>query len=132
MLEQVGWVAFDLEEIVAAFFHQGPGVRTLAVQRVGGDDFPIQRRRLGQRPGPALEPFVEPGGKGFRIHAGEHLIEDTAAGHFVEDAGAFLDRQPRADAIAGIGITRVRRTAKNVQGRTHLRGAQSLTGVRHQ
>jgi hypothetical protein len=44
-------VAFDLEEGLAAFFHDGARVRPLAVQRIGGDELVIQRRQFLQQRG---------------------------------------------------------------------------------
>lgn len=51
LFEQVGLVAFDLEEVITAFFHDGPGVLTLTVQGIARDDFPIQSRQFFQQRG---------------------------------------------------------------------------------
>jgi hypothetical protein len=42
LLEQVGLIALDLQEVVAAFFHNDAGGFALAVQGVGGDEFAVQ------------------------------------------------------------------------------------------
>ena len=48
LFEQVGLVALDLKEVVAAFFHDATGGFSLAVQRVGGNDFAVQSRQRFQ------------------------------------------------------------------------------------
>ena len=46
---QLGLVAFDLQQIITPFFHDGSGVPTLAVQRIGRDHFAVQSwQRLQQ------------------------------------------------------------------------------------
>ena len=42
--QQMRLVAFNLEEIIAAFFDNGPAQLALAVQGIGRDDFAVQRR----------------------------------------------------------------------------------------
>ena len=49
LLEQKPLVAFDLKEIVAAFFHNAAGQFALAVQRISGDEFAVQRGRFVQQ-----------------------------------------------------------------------------------
>jgi hypothetical protein len=41
----MGLIAFDLKQIITPLFHNGPGVLTLAVQGIAGDDLPIQCRQ---------------------------------------------------------------------------------------
>ena len=64
--------------------------------------FTVHRQRLGQRAGTALEPIIEPGGEGFRIHASQHLIEHPVARNLIEGTSAFLERQPQT---AALGLT---------------------------
>ena len=45
----MGLVALDLEQVVAALFHNGARQLALTVQGVGGDEFAIQRRLAFQQ-----------------------------------------------------------------------------------
>ena len=47
----MGLIAFDLEKIIPALFHGGPAILALAVQRISGDDFPIQWGKVFQQLG---------------------------------------------------------------------------------
>ena len=44
--EQVALVAFDLQEVFAAFFYDGAGGFVLVVEGVGRDGFGVERRQL--------------------------------------------------------------------------------------
>jgi hypothetical protein len=95
-------VALNLEEIVAASFHDEAGELALAVERIGGDAFAVQGQRLGQVAGLLLQPLSQALGKGFGAQAPEHLVENAVAGRLVEGAGALLERQPQPAAL-GLG-----------------------------
>ncbi len=45
-LEQAALVAFDLQEVFAAFFYDGAGGFVLVVEGVGRDGFAVERREL--------------------------------------------------------------------------------------
>ena len=47
-LQEGRLVAFDLQEVVPAFVHDGAGGVLLAVERVGRDGFSFQRRQRAQ------------------------------------------------------------------------------------
>jgi hypothetical protein len=49
LLEELGLIAFDLKEIVAALFDNEPGVVALTMQWIGGNHFAIQRGQLFQQ-----------------------------------------------------------------------------------
>jgi hypothetical protein len=51
----MGLIAFDLKQIITPLFHNGPGVLTLAVQGITGDDLPIQCWQGGQQFGRRAE-----------------------------------------------------------------------------
>jgi len=44
--EQVALVSFDLQEVFAAFFHDGAGGFVLVVEWIGRDGFSVERRDL--------------------------------------------------------------------------------------
>lgn len=48
-LEQVALVCFDLQEVFAATLDDGPGGLVLAVERVGGNGFPVEFGKLREQ-----------------------------------------------------------------------------------
>jgi hypothetical protein len=57
-----------------------------------------QRTRAGQ------QPLTQARGKGCRIHAGQHGVEDAVAGDLVKRARAELDRQPSWRRCPGVSV----------------------------
>ena len=58
--------------------------------------FSVQRQRSRQAARPMLQPAAQNLGKGFRVHAREHLVKHTVAGHLPKRLGALLAREPQA------------------------------------
>jgi len=86
--EQTGLVALDLEQVVAAFFHDDPRVPALAVQRVGRNHFAVQgRQRCQQRRGRRL------------LTAGRPLLL-VVHGHRLRGAVLVLGQRQEANVVA--------------------------------
>jgi len=77
-------------------FGQGDGADEVA------DHLAIQTKSARQRAGMLCEPTAEQCSQRFGIHSTQDLVKDAVAGHFVEAAGALLDRQSQRGSLFGM------------------------------
>lgn len=102
--EQRGLVGFDLQEVVASFFHDDARGFFLAVERVGGDGFAVERGQGGEELLGGLEFAAR--GVFFLIHDGEGdggaVFDFDQADHADDVADHFSVQGERAGQGAGL------------------------------
>ena len=81
-------VAFNLQQIITAFFHDGPGVLTLTVQGIGRDHFAVQSRQF----------FEQRGGRGLFAAWRAFLL--VVNGHRLGRAILVLSQGKQANVVA--------------------------------